>query len=606
MAEGKAKSKISAKIPRISIVTATVIYLASFIAGILILLFVYLYWIKSSIIRIPISPYEIYIVPHVLIIYSLIGAIIYIILLVKYIRPPPKPVEEIPPPEAVKPSVIEALPLIETYEVNPPYARIGIVKRGNRIEYHVIEPPLSKEEEEIRKKIEDTLYMELKIDRESFEKPEDAEAYLKDYIKRIVKRYGWKIEESVLDKISYYIVRDHLYYGKIDPMMRDENVEDISCNGPNTPVYVYHRFYESIPTNVIFSEEELDNYVIRLAYLAGRHISISNPIVDVTMPDGTRINITYKREVSRRGSTFSIRKFRKEPFTIIDLINFGTLNEEVAAFLWFCVENLASILVAGGTATGKTTLLNALSLFIRPEKKIVSIEDTAELQLYHENWNPMVERTGFGVTGAEAEIRMFDLLKAALRQRPDIIIVGEVRGEEAYTMFQAMATGHGGLGSIHAESPQAVINRLRSAPMNVPTQLILTLDLIVLISRVKMGERIIRKVMSVTEPVWDEERGDIAINPVFTWDSYRDVYVYSGKSKTLEKISLRTGIIMERILEDIKKREVILKWMRTKNIRRYQDFIEVMRRFYLNPDEVYEIARLELLTLGEASEEESR
>ncbi len=548
-----------------------------------------------------------------LIIYTAITMSLYIIILVnpsiftrmkftrlKKSKKVKKVGEEEKKPEKIvigEPVEKESLPTVEVYPVNPPYVYISIVRIGNSLEYHVLEPALTDADQEWIDKIDRVIYEEMNIDLSSLDSKGSAEEYLREFIKKIVKRYKWNIDSLTLEKIMYYIVRNRIGYSKIDALMRDENIEDISCNGPGQPVYVYHRFYESLPTNIVFDEVELDNFVVRLSYISGRHVSISTPIVDATLPDGTRINITFRREISRHGSTFSIRKFRKEPFTIIDLIKFKTLNDDIAAFIWEIVENMASILVAGGTATGKTTLLNAISLFLKPEIKIVSIEDTAELQLYHKNWNPLVERTGFGIRGSEAEIRMFDLLKTALRQRPDVIIVGEVRGEEAYTMFQAMATGHGGLGSIHAESPKAVIDRLMSEPMNVPPALILTLDLIILISRVKIGEKIYRKVISVSEPYWNDELKRIELNKVFTWDAYTDTYKYSGRSNTMKNISLTRGINMEEIKRDIDRKKMILKWMIKKNIRNYKKFIEIMSRYYRNPDELYDIATFELYSV---------
>jgi len=501
--------------------------------------------------------------------------------------------------ERVVETNISSLPFIEMYPIEEPHVYVGIVRIENKLVYHVVEPILTEEETRWKKMIEDKLYYELLLDEEAIKTEEEKIKYLQETINKIIKRYRWKISESSLDKIMYYIIRDKIGYGKVDPLMKDKNVEDISCNGPRQPIYVWHRFYESIPTNIIFEdEEELDNYIIRLAYKAGRHVSISTPIIEATLPDGTRITMTFRKEVSRKGSTFTIRKFRKEPFTIVDLIKFKTLNIELASFLWYVIENMASVLVAGGTATGKTTLLNALSLFIRPEKKIVTIEDTPELQLYHENWNSLVERTGFGVRRSEAEIKMFDLLKAALRHRPDIIIVGEVRGEEAYTMFQAMATGHGALGSIHAESPDAVISRLTSEPMNVPESLILTLDLIVLITRMKIGDKIYRKVVSISEPIWDDREGKIITKTVYEYDAYNDTYKFSGYSNTLNKISRRYGINMNVILEDLKKRQTIIEWMVKKDIRDYKSFINIIKRYYLNPEELYSIAQLELIEMG--------
>ena len=390
-------------------------------------------------------------------IYAIAGTTMYITFIMifsarkprvkKVLKEKEKVREEVEKPEEVKFVTASTEELtesfLELYEILPPYVYAGIVRRGDRLEYKVLEPIMTESDWEIKRKIEDILYQELKLEDSIHLDKKTAENYLKRAIDNVVKRYKFKVSKEGLEKIEYYIIRDHVYYGKIDPLMRDENIEDISCNGPNQPVYVYHRMYESIPTNIVFTEDELNDFIIRLAYISGRHVSIDTPIVDATLPDGTRIHLTFGREVSRKGSSFTIRKFRREPFTIIDLIKLETLDEQIAAFLWFAIEHNASILVAGGTASGKTTFLNAISLFIRPEKKIVSIEDTAELNLPHENWNPLVERTGFGIRGSEAEIRMFELLKAALRQRPDVIIVGEVRGEEAYTMFQAMASVSG-------------------------------------------------------------------------------------------------------------------------------------------------------------------
>ena len=533
-----------------------------------------------------------------LVIYSLVFTGLFIFSLIRPKKTTPKKAREEMVSKVITPVFREeTLPFVEVYPVDEPYAYAGIIKRENKIEYRVLEPTLDKDESKLMEKLESLLYEELDIGKTSFETKEESAKFLSDKIDKILKRYKWNIEASSLGKIKYYIIRDHIGYGKIDPLMKDENIEDISCNGPKAPVYVYHRFYESISTSITFEEEELDDYIIRLAYLAGKHISISTPIIDATLPDGTRINLTYRREISRKGSTFTIRKFRKKPFTTVDLINLKTINEDVASFLWFTIENMASLLVAGGTATGKTTLLNALSLFIRPEKKIVSIEDTAELQLYHENWNAMVERTGFGIRGGEAEIKMFELLKTALRQRPDIIIVGEVRGEEAYTMFQAMATGHGALGSIHAENPSAVISRLTSEPMNVPESLILTLDMIILISRVKIGHRIYRKVIGVYEPYWNDIENKISIKTVYEWDAYKDIYRFKGESLTLNKIGGRTGVTVDSIKKEIDRRKIIIRWMAKKNIHEYTDFINIIRKFYMNPDEVYDTARLELLEI---------
>ncbi len=256
------------------------------------------------------------------------------------------------------------------------------------------------------------------------------------------KKYKIEVNINVLDKYQYYITRDFLNFGKIDGLMRDDNIEDISCDGTGIPMFVWHRKYESIPSNIIFeTAEELENFVFKLAYMCGRHISIAQPLLDGTLPDGSRAQVTYGTEVTPKGSTFTIRKFKKTPLTITDLLVYNALSPEMAAYFWFLIENRHSVMIGGDIGGGKTSMLNAISLFIRPTLKVVSIEDTQEIRLPHQNWEMMVTRQGLGTSGGAmgeggiGSISMFDLLRASLRQRPDFIIVGEIRGEEAYALF---------------------------------------------------------------------------------------------------------------------------------------------------------------------------
>jgi len=295
-----------------------------------------------------------------------------------------------------------------------------------------------------------------------------------------------------------------------------------------------------------------------------------------------------------KGGTFTIRRFRADPLTVSDLISFNTLSSDMAAYFWYAIEKKASFLITGGTASGKTTTLNALSMFIMPDYKIVSIEDTAELNLPHENWIPSVARMGFGSN--EAEISLFDLLKAAMRQRSDYIIVGEVRGEEAYTLFQAMATGHGGLSSTHADSVSASIKRLESEPMNIPRSLIVTLDAIAVQARLRLGDKTVRRVQHVGELVsYDSASKEVVTNDVYKWDPKTDSFLYSGRSNVLEKIGVRFGLEVESILEEIKRRKTVLDWMVKRGIRRYDDVAAVIRDYYANATASYEKARLGLM-----------
>lgn len=502
-------------------------------------------------------------------------------------------IEEPPPAQSAVSTFKEVYPLIEPYA----YAAISRDANTGGLRYVIIEPTLRGSEGEFLARIKQLLTEELTLDVKSLGSREKAEEYLRGEIARLINDYKIEVEKETLDKLMYYISRDFIHLGKIEPFMRDHMIEDVSCDGVGVPLYIWHREYESIPTNIVFDKaQELDSFVTKLAYVSGRHISIAMPMVDASLPDGSRVQLTYSTEVTRRGSTFSIRRFRADPLTVTDLIMFNTLSAEMAAYFWYLIERKISILLAGGTASGKTTSLNSLSMFIVPDNKVVSIEDTAELNLPHENWIPSVARTGFGVVGSPAEISLFDLLKAAMRQRPDYIIVGEVRGEEAYTLFQAMATGHGGLSSTHADSVTATIHRLESEPMNIPASLIMTLDVIAMQSRVRVAERSVRRMTHVAELVRiDPVSKEILINDVFRWDPKADRFQFSGRSYTLEKIADRIGIPQDAIRRELERRKTVLNWMAKAGIRRYHDVSAVVREYYSDPARTFEKARLGLM-----------
>ena len=282
----------------------------------------------------------------------------------------------------------------------------------------------------------DVLQRAFNINRETLD--EEQENFLKSAVDDILDMYRLPSRKSNREKIHYFIERDLIGYGKIDTMMHDPNIEDVSCDGPGVEIFVYHRRFESLRTNVLWPDEhELERYIIRLAQRCGKHISIAEPLLDATLMDGSRIVMTLGREVSTRGSTFTIRRFRDEPFTPIDLLEFKTFSSMMIAFFWLAMQYGMSMLFVGGTASGKTTSLNACSLFLPWQQKIVSIEETRELNLPHPNWIPGCTREGFGgetaAAGAKAagEVDMYDLLRAALRERPEYIIVGEIRGAEA-------------------------------------------------------------------------------------------------------------------------------------------------------------------------------
>ena len=475
--------------------------------------------------------------------------------------------------------------------------RAGLIKDPTApggIRYQIIEPTLSERDKKALEIIKKLLMTELSVSLGEIKSKKEAEHRLGAKIERMIKSYKMSIPAKNIAKIKYYAIRDYIHLGKIEALMRDHMIEEISCDGTDIPLYVWHREYESIPTNIRFqTDNELNNFARKLAYICGKHISMSDPIVDASLPDGSRINLTLGHEITRRGSTFTIRRFRSDPITVIDLIKFGTMSIDIAAFMWYLIEKKSTMLVAGGTASGKTTALNALSSFIKPGQKVVSIEDTQELNLPHENWVPAVSRQNFTDTQI-GEINQFDLLRAALRQRPDIIIVGETRGKEAYTLFQAMATGHGGFSSIHADSIEATLTRLTSAPMDVPKALIAnSLDLITLQLKIRVGKKSVRRIIQVAEiDGMDENTGQLKTNTVFRWNPKTDTHEYLGKSIVFEKIKERDGETEEQINYELTKRKVALEWMVNNNVREHRKVSACIMEYYEDPERFYERKRI--------------
>jgi flagellar protein FlaI len=477
--------------------------------------------------------------------------------------------------------------------------RAGLIKDSTAkggIRYQIIEPSLSERDSKALEIIKKLLMTELSVSMGEIKSKKEAEYRLGRKIEKMIKTYRLKIPAKNIAKIKYFAIRDFVHLGKIEPLMRDHMIEEISCDGTGIPLYVWHREHESIPTNIMYQKDtELNNFARKLAYICGKHVSMADPIVDATLPDGSRINLTLGHEITKRGSTFTIRRFRADPITIIDLIKFGTCSIDIAAFMWFLAEKKSTMLIAGGTASGKTTALNALSTFIKPGQKVVSIEDTQELNLPHENWVPAVSRQTFTDTQI-GEINQFDLLRAALRQRPDIIIVGETRGKEAYTLFQAMATGHGGFSSIHADSIDATLTRLVSAPMDVPKALIAnSLDLVTLQLKIRVGNKSARRIIQVAEiDGIDEKTGQLKTNTVFKWNPKTDSHDFSGKSVVFEKIKERDGDTDEKINYELTKRRVALEWMVKNDIREHKKVSEVIMEYYEDPERFYERKRIKI------------
>ena len=481
--------------------------------------------------------------------------------------------------------------VIDKYSLYEPFAQVVIVQDAKTGEHKYVldELQLDNFERGVYKRVLEMLLAEIASPKEEIS---DARKFFAEEAKKIVDKYritlGWLPDVSWY-KILYHAERDLVGFGKIDPLMRDPNIEDISCDGVNKPVYVWHRTFESIETNVKFdSDEDLDNLVVKLVHMAGKHVSSAFPIVDASLPGKHRLAVAYRREITPFGTAFTIRKFREDPYSIIDLINIGTFTEEMAAYLWICLENRASVMVLGGTAAGKTTALNALGCLIKPGSKIMTIEETAELNLSHENWVSLIARQSYGLGGSTVgEVALFDLVKTCMRHRPDLMIVGEVRGQEAYVLFQALATGHGGMCTMHAENVQSAVRRLTQKPMDISPAYIPLMNIVMSVQRVhliKNGEkRAYRRVLSVNEIV-DSEK---FLNP-FKWDPIKDEQAIDlNASFLLTNFSERLGITRDQLVEEMNRRSNVLKWMRTKKIRSYKEVASIIAEYYARPKEIY-------------------
>jgi len=480
------------------------------------------------------------------------------------------------------------------YEPVSAYVQIGWDERRGSYTYNVIQPTMSPKMKRLLNKVKRLLEEKLDVDLTKLKRTE-ARDYLHKQSLQLLEYFEIQLTEDEKRVLGYYIDRDFLGMGMIEPLMHDPDIEDISCDGVGIPLYIFHRnsLLGSIPTNLIFyGDEELDSYLIRLAQLCGQAISVIDPLLDGTLPDGSRIQGTLATDIARRGSNFSIRKFTKFPFTPTHILQYKTADIKTLAFLWFAIDHGCSVLVSGGTATGKTVFLNVLSLFIRPEMKIISIEDTAELKLPHPHWVPSVARVPISTeTGKRrGEVDLFDLLKESLRQRPDYIILGEVRGKEAYVLFQQMATGHPSLATIHADTLEKLTNRLITPPISLPPSLLENLDIIIFLTMMKYKGKYVRKVKSVYEVVrFDMKEKMIKTNKIFQWDAINDKTKTLNKSVILHKIMEKTGLTEKRIIEELKRRMLLLYWLQEKNVTDYRNVVKVMNLYYDFPERTIDI-----------------
>ena len=497
--------------------------------------------------------------------------------------------------------VVKSIEEVEVYPVQDPFAYSRIIYDHDRSEYvyEVWEPQLEEKERKLLDMLKDSLTRTLEYEWEKMA-AKDKEEYLKEAVESFIKSRGLRLEPSSRDKVVYYIIRDFVGYGPIDAFMHDARIEDVSCDGTGIPLFVYHQKYESIKTNVLFPDDgALNSFAVSLGQRCGKQLSVASPILDGTSTEGHRIQATYSKEVTTRGSSFTIRRFKERPFTPVELIKFNTASAEMVAYIWIAVEHGKSMMICGGTASGKTATLNSAGLFIRPGAKIVSIEDTREINLPHENWIPGVTRSGIGERAANGkaagEIDMYDLVRAALRQRPNYIIVGEVRGKETYTMFQAMATGHPTMSTMHADSVKSMVNRLENPPINTPRILLTALNFVVIQTHARIGDSIVRRIKQVVELVgFEPETNELITNTVYEWDPATDTFLYKGHSFLFDEIMEMKNMTHEEMEAEFQRRVDIVNYMSQKNVTDFREIAKIVISYYQDPEETAKRIRDEM------------
>lgn len=528
---------------------------------------------------------------------------------------------------------------LQRYWVNKPFAFVSIVhsERENEKKYYLIEPHLNTTESSAIDFLTEKLRASIRYtdeDISSAETKEEKRGVIESKTHELLNRYDFyeskspveqiksfinsedqpheedvteipvRPEDAVVEsdadyltpyqiqKILYYLKRNFIGYERIDGVTHDINVEDISCDGYNQPVFVYHSEYEQLISNIEHGEEQLDDFVINLAQQSGKGISKRNPQIDATLPNGSRAQLTLGKEVSDHGTNYTIRQFKEIPFTPVDLINWNTFSLNQMAFLWLAIENHRSLMFAGGTASGKTTSLNAVSLFIPSNSKIVSIEDTREVELPQRNWVASVTRPSF--TGDEqGSVDEFDLLESALRQRPDYIVFGEVRGEEGRTLFQVMSTGHTTYTTFHADSVSEVIKRFTTEPINVSKTLFTSLDLVSIQTQTRVDGNKVRRSKVITEiNKYDPESDEINVQDVYQWDAEDDEFNGFEDTQnveevsTLEEIRFDRGWTTDELKEELAKRRIVLAYLVKNNLNEYTQVAATVQAFINDADTI--------------------
>ncbi len=466
------------------------------------------------------------------------------------------------------------------------YSHIYWDDKKKEVLYELEEPLLSEREKQILNKIESSMREIINMNVLVEKTIEAMIEYIDKMAELLISELNLTLSGESYKKIFYYLFRNFVGLNEIEPLMSDYFIEDIECNGIDTPVYIIHRIYRNMKTNIVFKDvDKLASFVEKLAQRCGRYISYASPLFDGSLPDGSRVNATYTTDVTTHGPTFTIRKFTKTPWTPPQLIAFRTLSPEMLAYFWILIQYKANILITGGTASGKTTLLNALAFFIPPEARVVSIEDTREINIARENWLPSVARSAIGV-GKVGEVDLFSLLKNSFRQNPDYVIVGEVRGKEAFVLFQGMASGHASISTMHADSVETLIRRLETPPIELSPTLVNTLDIVAIMTHAIVNKQQTRKLKSIVEIVNVNPKGVAVTNTPFVWNPSDNKFYFKRDSRALEKIALKYGMTKEEIDREFEIRtRLLIEWYKRK-VFGFEHIQQEINEYYKDPQAI--------------------
>ncbi|MEM0483751.1 MAG: type II/IV secretion system ATPase subunit [Pyrobaculum sp.] len=480
------------------------------------------------------------------------------------------------------------LNILDEYEISEYVRAVVYVDSDGFRRYRAVEPPISRDEAEALARLKRAVQNigEVRDGVLKLAKERRVE-YLEELAKRAASEFKIRVDEKAWNKLMYFLKRDLLGYGVLDPLVRDPYIEDIHVDGPGA-VYIWHARWESLKTDISLSAEDLEGFVSKFSSLVGKSVSYADPILEGMLPEGFRVELAVP-PVSPKGPTFVIRKYFVVPITLIDMVKMGTISSDAVAYLWLMLDYGRNIVIVGPTGAGKTTLLNALLYLVRPEAKILTIEDTREINIVHEHWQALVTRPSR--SEGVRDVSAFDLLAVAMRSRPDYVVVGEVRGEEAYVLFQAFGSGHSGATTIHAETIEDAIRRLLTRPMNVPPMLVGLAHIFIRIMRVKVGNQIVRRVVEIAENMGVSRGGRPRLHYVYRWNPERDMMEQLEESRHLETISRTRFVPLDQLKRELERRRELISLMVERGFSTPYVVAKIFTMYHLDPDRAIEAVR---------------